>query len=290
MADIRAMLRNELAARKSAASTSSSTTAAAPQSQLSASKKRKHEPASSEHHTQNSLPILTAEEGRKRQRSGAYPLSATVDQDADIKDGSAMSGVEETEAGPQSPNMNEGIGSVAQTAAPQPTAADPSALDDEWALFEQEVIAPTKETDTTSHTFTSIHTMKQSNPSAVISAPAVTAKELARQEAIEAENERRRKEFEKQREEMLEGEKEDAELFLMEEFDTMERLEERLKVMRERKAELERRRKEGVEAKMEGIVVTPKEEGEGEEADDENESEDEDDEDEEEWDEWGFGR
>ncbi|KZZ97302.1 hypothetical protein AAP_00945 [Ascosphaera apis ARSEF 7405] len=264
MADIRAMLRNELAARKSAASTSSSTTAAAPQSQLSASKKRKHEPASSEHHTQNSLPILTAEEGRKRQRSGAYPLSATVDQDADIKDGSAMSGVEETEAGPQSPNMNEGIGSVAQTAAPQPTAADPSALDDEWALFEQEVIAPTKETDTTSHTFTSIHTMKQSNPSAVISAPA--------------------------REEMLEGEKEDAELFLMEEFDTMERLEERLKVMRERKAELERRRKEGVEAKMEGIVVTPKEEGEGEEADDENESEDEDDEDEEEWDEWGFGR
>ncbi|KAI5291889.1 hypothetical protein KEM54_000002 [Ascosphaera aggregata] len=286
MADIRAMLRNELAARRSASS------------QLQSSKKRKYEITPSDGRTSSSAPPKSDEELRKRQRSGAHPVIDGIG--AGDERGNSMIGVEEGEAGPQvdeSAAATDSEGGVSMpveggshaTLSEAVAPADAAIMDDEWALFEQEVIAPTKQPDaaimTQPHAFTSIHTSRQTNPAAVISAPAVTANEIARQEAIEVENENKRRELEKQRDEMLKGEKEDAERFLEEEFDEMDRLEERLRRLRERREELERKRLEGKAGTedMEGVIETSKKDGE------ESDGEDEEDEGEE-WDEWGFGR
>ncbi|KAI5303590.1 hypothetical protein KEM56_007398 [Ascosphaera pollenicola] len=166
MADIRAMLRNELAARNTSASASTSTTS---QSHLQSTKKRKYETAPTDLHPQ-STSSTTNDDVRKRQRSGAYPA---IDLDADSRDANAMSGIEETEAGPHhhlpaEADAGDVQETMLQTAQPAPAPVQQNALDDEWALFEQEVIAPTKESDAAAasyaHTFTSIHTLLRQDP------------------------------------------------------------------------------------------------------------------------------
>ncbi|KAI5307681.1 hypothetical protein KEM55_007681, partial [Ascosphaera atra] len=168
MSDIRAMLRNELAARKSSGGA---------QGQPGHNRKRKleaHAPS----------PAIGGEELRKRQRSGVQ-VEATTDAAklARVERASgSMSGVEETEgpagsgdvtmeAGPQAEPVEIEVDSPAQPqpqtqAQPEPQQgqAPPDNLDEEWALFEREVLPLAKDD--------AIAAAEEFNPSAVISAPA----------------------------------------------------------------------------------------------------------------------
>ena len=107
--------------------------------------------------------------------------------------------------------------------------------EDEWAAFEADIAAaevPTVSND------------------AVISAPAITAAELARKSTEEANLHRKQKQ-----EADLEGEKEDAARKLEEQLDEMESLEQRVKRLREKREEL-RKKESKVDLQKEQIPVT----------------------------------
>jgi hypothetical protein len=97
--------------------------------------------------------------------------------------------------------------------------------EDEWAAFEREVVAPTR--------IPYIPAAAMAVPT--ISAAPVSAKELAAQQRKE------REELAKAREADIEGDKEDATRLLEEEFDEMAQLEERVRRLKERREELRKR-------------------------------------------------
>jgi len=103
-----------------------------------------------------------------------------------------------------------------ETPAPPP---EPNVDEDEWAAFEADIAAA--------------ETVPDMNVDAVISAPAMTAKELETR-SIEDANSRRKERAEAE----LEGDKEDATRKLEEEFEEMEGLEERVRKLREKREAL----------------------------------------------------
>lgn len=132
--------------------------------------------------------------------------------------------------------------------------------EDEWAAFEREIaVAPAPDA---------------LNSNAVISAPAVSAAELAARSIEEANAQRKER-----REAEIEGEKEDAARQLEEEFDQMETYEMRVKRLKEKREEL-RKKNAQADAVVEGNVVPA--------GPSKTESDGEDDSDPEEWDDWGI--
>ncbi|KAM3066955.1 hypothetical protein ACMFMF_010004 [Clarireedia jacksonii] len=130
--------------------------------------------------------------------------------------------------------------------------------EDEWAAFEADVAAVEVPVET----------------EAVISAPAMTAAEVEARSA-EEENARRKEKLEAE----LEGEKEDAQRKLQDEFEEMESLEERVKRLREKREALRLREGRGVDVSnadpaAETTTVDMQDED-GDEDDDEDDDEDE---------------
>ncbi|KAK2811185.1 hypothetical protein FQN50_002282 [Emmonsiellopsis sp. PD_5] len=254
MADIRALLRNELASRRA---TDSNSPSARP------TKKRKLAPEE--------------DDIRKKSRAAAQQQQLSPE---DVRP-EADQEVEE-EAGPveppvaETPDIHDRFPSPEEpTVQAAPAQIEPQAVDeDEWAAFEREVAAPTKLPTTAPPAAIAAITS-----STAISAAPVTAAELAERERMERESQM------SAREQETVYEKEDAARLLEEEFDEMQQLEERVKRLKEMRDEIRRRKAgemvvEGVEGEREGegqVEVG----GEGEEDVDEDEED-------EEWDNWRF--
>lgn len=253
MADIRSMLRNELASRGSSAQSGSTGRV---------TKKRKIEEPD------------TIQPAHKKSR----PTTPSYTKDDDRLSDSAIANQEIAEEGEENVSQGEEAGpnlpddALAQqdtnpiiSNTTQISATDQNIDEDEWAAFEREVVAPTRAAP--------VPAAVAASSAATISAAPVTADELAAQQQKQKEEQAR------VREEDIEGEKEDAARHLEEEFEEMEQLEERVKRLKAKREEL--RAQNVVESN--GAVVDAQEtslqDGEGSEDDDD---------DDEDWDDWRF--
>lgn len=273
MADVRSLLRNELAARKGSSQAGSSAT-------NRVTKKRKVDPAD--------------DLRRKRMRASvpSGPSTAHTVQPPSaraIEEEEEMEGSEQDIAGPQPPSD---IAVEQPTAHPdvQPSdtslvAAEPPAPttqtidEDEWAAFEREVVAPTRMP----------HRPAALAAEATISAAPVSADELAAQQQKETEA------IKKSREAEVEGEREDAARFMEDEFDEMEQLEERVRRLKHKREEL-RKLRTMEDAEMQRMdeppsAASPSGDQQNPPAGDANEDEDDEDDDDDyddDWDNWRF--
>lgn len=145
------------------------------------------------------------------------------------------------------------------TVLPQPQSV--SIDEDEWAAFEREVAEPSRVSDTPAAVMAE----------ATISAAPVTAEEIA------AQQEEAKKTAARTRESDLEGEKEDAARLMEEEFDQMEKLEERVRKLKHQREALRKpRAEEQMPTEPVSSAAAP------EPAESESEDDDED------WDDWRF--
>ncbi|KAL1976286.1 hypothetical protein VTN31DRAFT_2568 [Thermomyces dupontii] len=156
------------------------------------------------------------------------------------------------------------------SASPGNNAPADEVDEDEWAAFEREVVAPTRTPQLPA----------AATAAATISAAPISAEELAVQQ------QRQNEEASRAREADVEGEKEDAARLLEEEFDEMEQLEERVKRLKEKREALRRHGPEQVKEVTNGTAATTKNtESATKQAGYESDEEDEGDED---WDDWRF--
>ncbi|KAJ5168606.1 uncharacterized protein N7482_004200 [Penicillium canariense] len=253
MADVRSLLRNELASRKGA--TQPNTTG------NRISKKRK---------VDNGDGLM-----RKKLRStdldavqAVANTQASQAPDADTTEDEVLEPIEEDEdTGPELPVQGTQEDTTAAdfsesgpgATAPQST---PQTVDeDEWATFEREVAAPTR----------MLHAPAAVSAEATISAAPVTAEELAAQQYRDKPSTTQTREAE------LEGEREDAARFMEEEFDEMDQLEERVRRLKQMREELRQKR---AEDQARDIPMT----SEDQRAPESDSEEDEDDD----WDDWRF--
>jgi len=253
MADVRSLLRNELASRKGASQPNTIGNRV--------TKKRK---------VDNGDGVM-----RKKLRStdleavhaAANAETSKVLGAEELAEDEALEAVEEDEvAEPELPTQ-EAQDDTAATLSTQSAPAPPvhqdtsQAVDeDEWAAFEREVAAPTR----------TPHAPAAVSAEATISAAPVTTEELA------AQQERDRTSAAKSREAELEGEREDAARFMEEEFDEMDQLEERVRRLKRMREEL---RQKGAKDQARDIPMAEEQRA------PESESEDEEDDD---WDDWRF--
>jgi hypothetical protein len=270
MADVRSLLRSELAARKGAPQAGSAGNRV--------TKKRKVD--------------ITDDLTRKKMRPGeksADPLSPTVHT---VQPPSAQA-IEEVEDVEQREQETAGLElppdskvSQEQTLAqsePLLESNTPQAIDeDEWAAFERDVVAPTRVP----------HAPAAVAAAATISAAPMSAEQLAAQQEAEKGTSIQAHEAE------IEGEREDAARFLEDEFDEMEQLEERIRRLKHKREELRQKRaKEAPEMpQTEGSSSRKTQEEQqidetkqsDEEEKEENDDGDDDDVDDDDWDNWRF--
>ncbi|KAF4214060.1 hypothetical protein CNMCM8980_001101 [Aspergillus fumigatiaffinis] len=270
MADVRSLLRSELAARKGAPQAGSAGNRV--------TKKRKVD--------------ITDDLTRKKMRPGeksADPLSPTVHT---VQPPSAQA-IEEVEDVEQREQETAGLElppdskvSQEQTQAqsePLLESNTPQAIDeDEWAAFERDVVAPTRVP----------HAPAAVAAAATISAAPMSAEQLAAQQEAEKGTSIQAHEAE------IEGEREDAARFLEDEFDEMEQLEERIRRLKHKREELRQKRaKEAPEMpQTEGSSSRKTQEEQqidetkqsDEEEKEENDDGDDDDVDDDDWDNWRF--
>lgn len=142
-----------------------------------------------------------------------------------------------------------------------PNTTTPTIDESEWAAFERDVASPPPQLSALTST-------------ATISAAPLTAAEIAAQSRQEASLQAKEK-----REAELEGEKEDAARQMEEEFEDMAGLEERVRVLKEKREALRKQKATDVDGSM---VVDAKDN-----TDDNKSYEGSDDDDDDEWDQWG---
>ncbi|KAJ5495911.1 hypothetical protein N7539_001027 [Penicillium diatomitis] len=216
MADVRSLLRNELASRKGASQPNTTGNRV--------SKKRKVDHSDGVMHKKLRSTDLESVQAAVNVQARASNPDVTVGEDI-------IERVDEDEPiGPEPPSQpEEDVSMTMRTEFPADSAREVSSQavdEDEWAAFEREVVAPTK----------------TSNVPAVVSAQAtivaapVTTEELAMQQQSERISSTRSREAE------LAGEREDAARFLEEEFDEMDQLEERVRRLKQRREELRQKR------------------------------------------------
>ncbi|KAJ5785253.1 uncharacterized protein N7503_010465 [Penicillium pulvis] len=256
MADVRSLLRNELASRKG---TSPNTTG------NRVTKKRK---------VDNNDGVM-----RKKLRSTSLESVTPSDAPADpsprsVEDPTTSEILEPVEedgvAGPdlpvdeveEDPALSQQPSDQAATTS-APTQEVPGTVDeDEWAAFEREVAEPSRMPEAPAAL----------SAAATISAAPVSADELAVQQEKDNATTSRTREAE------LEGDREDAARFMEEEFDEMDQLEERVRRLKHMREELREKRARD-EAQDRPMVS---EEPRAEESDSDDDDEDED------WDDWRF--
>ncbi|KAJ5759450.1 hypothetical protein N7520_006606 [Penicillium odoratum] len=255
MADVRSLLRNELASRKGASPNTTGNRV---------TKKRK---------VDNNDGVM-----RKKLRSTSLESVTPSDLPADpsprIAEDPATSEIlgPVEEDGVAGPELSQDLGEEDTVSAPQPsdqaaiisvsTPNAPDAVDeDEWAAFEREVAEPSRMPQP----------LAAVTAAATISAAPISVDELAaQQERDTATTSRAREE--------LEGDREDAARFMEEEFDEMDQLEERVRRLKHMREELREKRARD-EAQDRPMV------SEAPHADDSDSDDDDDDED---WDDWRF--
>ncbi|KAL4929062.1 uncharacterized protein BDV17DRAFT_82830 [Aspergillus undulatus] len=287
MADVRSLLRNELASRRGTPSTGTNTP-------NRVTKKRKVDPSDSA--TRKRVKQADPEQLLSNSNAQVRPPAAQIvagdagDDDDDVEVETSPQDVMRTESDntPIQPELVQEQKPVQKTAQPsipppevptQQTAPAAAVDEDEWAAFEREVAAPTR---------------VPAKPAAVaaaatISAAPVTAEELAALQQKEQDNARQNREAE------AEGEREDAARFLEEEFDEMEQLEERVRRLKQMREQL-RMKRAGESAEADEAAVTIPAESTTNTAEpamadikDEEEDDDEDDDDaDDDWDNWRF--
>lgn len=213
MADVRAMLAAERAARAPPKKARQPPKAAAP-TQIARSKKRK-------------APEDDDDDARKRTKS-----EAVSGVPAGFFDGAHIAEEEQAEGDVVHVNKSSRQPSATDNAAgdippaKQVPPQQPDIDEDEWAAFERDVAALPADAGAPSTALDAI------NSGAVITAAPMTAEEIAAQAREEQSLQRGRRDAE------MEGEKEDAEQALAEEFEEMEALEKRVKRLRERRESL----------------------------------------------------
>lgn len=256
MADVRSLLRNELASRKGASPNTTGNRV---------SKKRKVDNGEGVMRKKLRSTDLEAVQAAAGAQSAESPSAEAKPED------DALEPVGEDEvAGPELP-LEDGQESTAPAAqpsdstqiAPVPPQASGSVDEDEWAAFEREVAAPTRIP----------HAPAAVAAEATISAPPVPAEELAAQQEREKASTGRTREAE------LEGDREDAARFMEEQFDEMDQLEERVRRLKQMREELRQKRANDQAAKDVSMV------SEDQRAGAESDSDDDEDED---WDDWRF--
>ncbi|KAL4865602.1 hypothetical protein BDV12DRAFT_174414, partial [Aspergillus spectabilis] len=280
MADVRSLLRSELASRRGSPQTGTSAT-------NRVTKKRKVDPTETltrkkVRHTNPEQLLASAQI-----RPPAAQIIAEEEENDDVETAVMRT---EIDTPAQIEIAEETVETTTQSfetpsILPSEPITEPQAEnvdEDEWAAFEREVAAPTR----VSHRPAAIAA------AATISAAPVTAEELAALQEKEKEDMRRNREAE------VEGEREDAARFLEEEFDEMEQLEERLRRLKNMREQLRVKRKESAEMDEDvasGVVASepgPNTEGaiavDGKDEDGGEEEEDDDDDDDDDWDNWRF--
>lgn len=288
MADIRSLLRSELASRGRAPAKGVSSkkrkasTEDTPDSRVSTAKKSRS--VSSEAQAQAQAlnqqrpkyagPAQTHAPLPKRHSThvASPPDLATVieeEQELDEEGAAQAESVSEVQPGAKSTDI----------AGPTEGVAQEDVDEAEWAAFERDVATPPPEAQAQANARSAL------NAPASIEAQPLSAAELAAQATQEESNQRGKKDIE------ADEEREEAAIRLEEEFEEMEGLEERVRRLRERR-EMLRRGSKGEDAaliteaaeKSEATVVEEKEVEAKSEDEDEDADEDEDDED------WMWGR
>ncbi|KNG85465.1 hypothetical protein ANOM_005168 [Aspergillus nomiae NRRL 13137] len=271
MADVRSLLRNELASRKG----SNQTGRAATTTTNRVTKKRKVDPEDDLTRKKMRHAIANADPKSANIRTVQPPSAQSLDEDIELS--------EQDTAGPEPPSDEDAEQISAQPSAQPSEAAAASnntteqakTIDeDEWAAFEREVAAPTRAPQAPAAVAAQ----------ATISAAPVSAEQLAAQQEKENDTIARGREAE------AEGEREDAARFLEDEFDEMEQLEERVRRLKHKREELRNMRATGVQdvglmdGPASGATVSGHEKGQ----EDEENDDDDDDDDDDDWDNWRF--
>jgi hypothetical protein len=265
MADVRSLLRSELAARKGAPQAGSTGNRV--------TKKRKVD--------------ITDELTRKKMRPGDQNADSQSPTVHTVQSPSAQS-TDEVEDVEQLERDTAGLELPPDSKAPQeqtqtqskslPESNTSQAIDeDEWAAFEREVVAPT---------------LVPQAPAAVAAAATISAAPISAEE-LAAQQEAEKKTSTHAREAEIEGEREDAARFLEDEFDEMEQLEERIRRLKHKREELRQKRAKETSKipQTEGSSSrkTPSEQQIDEaKQSDEEENDDDDDVDDDDWDNWRF--
>ncbi|OOF98820.1 hypothetical protein ASPCADRAFT_2250 [Aspergillus carbonarius ITEM 5010] len=272
MADVRSLLRSELAARKGSSQAGSAGNRV--------TKKRKVDPADDS--MRKRMKPASAPFGQPTAHPVQPPSARAIEEEEEIE------GSEQDVAGPQLPSdiahEQEFVEPTVQPSdtplvASEPSAATTEVIDeDEWAAFEREVVAPTRMP----------HRPAALEAAATISAAPVSAEELAAQQQKESEA------IKKSREAEAEGEREDAARFMEDEFDEMEQLEERVRRLKHMREEL-RKLKTVEDADVHKMdespsAVTPSEDQHHPAAGGNNDDEDDDDDDDDYDDDWNSWR
>lgn len=264
MADVRSMLRNELASRRSSTESGSAGT------RITKKRKIDGDDLSIQSIRKKSRPTTPAptntletddtdqqESITPNHESEAFVEETDAAQGEAQEDGPPGTKIEQHESNSLDAQKSQVTSSTAQIAA-----SDQTLDEDEWSAFEREVVAPTRVT----------HVPAAAIASATISAAPVTADELAVQQ------QRQKEEQARAQEEDGEAEKEDAARHLEEEFEEMEQLEQRVKRLKAKREEL--RTQNSADSNGSAIEV--------EEAAQQGGDGSEDDEDDTDWDDWRF--
>ncbi|RJE19644.1 hypothetical protein PHISCL_08019 [Aspergillus sclerotialis] len=264
MADVRSLLRNELASRKGGAQSGSTSDRI--------TKKRK---------VDNTDDItrkrIRSTNGRSDNRqSHAHSVQPPSAQATEEEEG--LENTEEETAGPELPpeqgTEEESVEAGREPEAPDTTktqAETSQAIDeDEWAAFERDVAAPTRVPQAPAAI----------SAQATISAAPISAEQLAAQQQNEKDMAARARETE------AEGEREDAARFMEDEFDEMEQLEERVRRLKQKREELRKKRSaDEMNPQKDEPAPEPEEPeaGAGAHSDDDDDDDEDDD-----WDNWRF--
>ncbi|KAL1849748.1 hypothetical protein Plec18167_008493 [Paecilomyces lecythidis] len=257
MADVRSLLRNELASRRG--------TSQAGPSRTRVNKKRKVD-ADDEIMRKKLRPAGSAAAQLPPDTGKVEPPSAEAFKD-DVEEEEEE---EEEEVGVEPPPEDVDLKTqdTAVAAIPRPSAPDQNdnaINEDEWAAFEREVVVPTR--------------VSQSTIPAAVAAPTISAAPMTTEE-IAAQEKQDNDSISRAREAEAEGEREDAARFLEEEFDEMDQLEERVRRLKQKREEL-RQKKAAEEQEAKALASAPT----GEQAQEQDSESDEDDDD---WDDWRF--
>ncbi|KAJ5773104.1 hypothetical protein N7457_008000 [Penicillium paradoxum] len=251
MADVRSLLRSELASRKGTSQPNTTGNRI--------TKKRKVDSGDGVMRKK----IRAAEIDVLHHTSGATSTDQPIEEEVSEQ-------VEADVAGPEPPldNQQEITGSavdLAEDSSKQPLQNPPATIDeDEWAAFEREVAAPSRLP----------HAPAAVAAEATISAAPMTTAELA------AQQERAKVPTARTREAEMEGEREDAARFLEEEFDEMDQLEERVRRLKQKREELRKARiQDQTHDEPMGSAAMQQDAA-------DSESDDDDDDDDEDWDDW----
>ncbi|KAJ5133852.1 hypothetical protein N7448_001128 [Penicillium atrosanguineum] len=213
MADVRSLLRNELASRKGASPNTTGNRV---------SKKRKVDNGEGVMRKKLRSTDIEAVQAAASAQGAGPSAEGTIEDDV-------LEPVEEAELEEPLDENQQTDSPTAQQIPPTPLQESFGSVDeDEWAAFEREVAAPTR----------MAHAPAAIAAEATISAAPVTNEELAAQQEKEKASAGRTREAE------LEGEREDAARFMEEEFDEMDQLEERVRRLKHMREELRQKRAE----------------------------------------------